>query len=153
MLDISFPSILFTIINILFFAWIMKKFLFQRVMNVINERQKHIADQFAEAEEKQKAADQTRNEYEEHLRNAKQESQKLLQDTMDKAEAERQKRVQETEEEISEMKKKAARNLALEQEKAKKDLQADISRLAVQAARKILIEGQEGQKENEGSGN
>ncbi|MDD5866297.1 F0F1 ATP synthase subunit B [Lachnospiraceae bacterium YH-ros2228] len=153
MLDISFPSILFTIINILFFAWIMKKFLFQRVMNVINERQKHIEDQFAEAEEKQKSADQARSEYETHLKNAKIESQKIMQETMDRAEAERQKQIKATEDEISEMKKKAANDLLLEQEKAKKDLQADISRLAVQAARKILMEGQEGQKENEGSGN
>ena len=87
------------------------------------------------------------------MKNAKIESQKIMQETMDRAEAERQKQIKATEDEISEMKKKAANDLLLEQEKAKKDLQADISRLAVQAARKILMEGQEGQKENEGSVN
>lgn len=149
MLNISFPSILFTVINILVFAWIMKKLLFQRVMNVINERQKHIEDQFNEAKAKQDAADEKKAEYEKHLSNAKTEARAILDESRERAEKEHAKAVAETEHDIAEMKKKAASDLALEQEQAKKDLQSDISRLALQAARKIMTEGQK----NEGTGN
>lgn len=90
MLNITFPSIVFTIINILVFAWIMKKFLFQRVLDVIDERQKNIQAQFDEAKAREDAADSKKAEYEAHIRDVKLESEKILEESRVKAESERQ---------------------------------------------------------------
>ena len=141
MLNITFPSIVFTIINILVFAWIMKKFLFQRVLDVIDERQKNIQAQFDEAKAREDAADSKKAEYEAHIRDVKLESEKILEESRVKAESERQNLLEETQAEISHMKKKAEEDMRI---------QADIARLAIQAAHKIMTEGQEA---NEGTSN
>lgn len=150
MLNITFPSIVFTIINILVFAWIMKKFLFQRVLDVIDERQKNIQAQFNEAKAREDAADSKKAEYEAHIRDVKLESEKILEESRVKAESERQNLLEETQVKISYMKKKAEEDMRIESVNAKKNLQADIARLAIQAAHKIMTEGQEA---NEGTSN
>ena len=63
MLKVNFWDILFTIVNVLVIFWILKKFLFNRIMNVINEREANIKDQFTEADNRKKEADEEKAKY------------------------------------------------------------------------------------------
>ena len=49
MLKIDPWNIIWTVVNLLFLYWIFKKFLFDRVMGVINQRDEMIQKQFSEA--------------------------------------------------------------------------------------------------------
>ena len=48
MLKIDPWNIIWTVVNLLFLYWIFKKFLFDRVMGVINQRDEMIQKQFSE---------------------------------------------------------------------------------------------------------
>ena len=56
MLKIDPWNIIWTVVNLLFLYWIFKKFLFDRVMGVINQRDEMIQKQFSEAKKKSKRA-------------------------------------------------------------------------------------------------
>lgn len=52
MLKIDPWNIIWTVVNLLFLYWIFKKFLFDRVMGVINQRDEMIQKQFSEAKKR-----------------------------------------------------------------------------------------------------
>ncbi len=51
-------TVLVQIINFLILVFLLKKFLFNRILNIIDERESQIGKQFAEAEQKEKDAEQ-----------------------------------------------------------------------------------------------
>ena len=57
MLKIDPWNIIWTVVNLLFLYWIFKKFLFDRVMGVINQRDEMIQKQFSEAKKSQDDAE------------------------------------------------------------------------------------------------
>lgn len=52
MIDISFWNILWTAVNLLILYLFAKKFLFGRILKIMEERKKHINGQFEEADKK-----------------------------------------------------------------------------------------------------
>lgn len=50
-------------LNFLILVWLMKRFLYRPVLNAIDAREKRIATQIAEAEAKEAAANQQRDEF------------------------------------------------------------------------------------------
>ena len=51
-------TVLVQIVNFLILVFLLKKFLFNRILNIIDERENQIGKQFAEAEQKEKDAEQ-----------------------------------------------------------------------------------------------
>ena len=60
-------NLVFTIINLLVLYFLMKKFLFKPVNNIIAQREEAIKKQFDEADEAQKKADDLKKQYEDSL--------------------------------------------------------------------------------------
>lgn len=57
-------NLVFTIINLLVLYFLMKKFLFKPVNNIIAQREEAIKKQFDDADEAQKKADDLKKQYE-----------------------------------------------------------------------------------------
>lgn len=81
-------NLVFTIINLLVLYFLMKKFLFKPVNNIIAQREEAIKKQFDDADEAQKKADDLKKQYEDSLANAKEDSAKLVQEAREKARVE-----------------------------------------------------------------
>ena len=67
-------SLLFTIINLIVFYLLLKKFLFKPVMGIMEKREKMIADGLKNASDSQEEAARLKAEYEKALEGAKAES-------------------------------------------------------------------------------
>lgn len=70
-------NLVFTIINLLLLYLLLKKFLFKPVCEMMDKREKLIHDQMAEAEAEKAEAMKLKADYEETLKNARQEAAKI----------------------------------------------------------------------------
>lgn len=138
MLKIDPWNIIWTVVNLLFLYWIFKKFLFDRVMGVINQRDEMIQKQFSEAKKSQDDAESLKSDYKKKLESAKTQADQIILDARARAEAEQEKALERTDS----MLEKAKADIASEQDKATKAAEAEIAKLAILAARKIVKTGE-----------
>lgn len=141
MLSINFWNILWTVVNLLVLYVVFRKFLYQRVMNVIEAREEMVKKQFDDAKKSEEDANKLKADYEARLSDARTEADQIIIDARARAEEEHARSVEETREETEHMLEKAKEDIANEQEKAQQAAQAEIARLAVIAARKIMKTG------------
>ena len=127
MLHISFWNILFVVINMLIDYWIMKKFLFDRVVAVIDARENLIQDRFNEAETKAKEADEKKAEYQEKMKGAKEAAEQILADAHTEADHLQEKRIAEANEAAEQIRVKAMEQIAREQQKAEEETREKMS--------------------------
>ena len=140
MLSINFWNILWTVVNLLVLYVVFRKFLYQRVMNVIEAREEMVKKQFDDAKKSEEAR-KLKADYEERLSDARTEADQIIIDARARAEEEHARSVEKTREETEHMLEKAKEDIANEQEKAQQAAQAEIAKLAVIAARKIMKTG------------
>lgn len=133
-------NLLFTIINLLVLYFLMKKFLFGPVNNVLKKRKDLVDQKFADANLNEENALKMKDEYETALKSVKDESEKIVADAKERARNEHDKIIKETELEAERMLENARQNIAQEQSRALRKMQADIVGLAIAAAAKIVGE-------------
>ena len=119
-------SLLFTIINLIVFYLLLKKFLFKPVMGIMEKREKMIADGLKNASDSQEEAARLKAEYEKALEGAKAEA------------GESERILQEANTEAVGILKDARKTIENERKQTMNDLQSEIAGLAMQAARKIV---------------
>lgn len=141
MLSINFWNILWTVVNLLVLYVVFRKFLYQRVMNVIEAREEMVKKQFDDAKKSGEDANKLKADYEARLSDARTEADQIIIDARARAEEEHARSVEKTREETEHMLEKAKEDIANEQEKAQQAAQAEIAKLAVIAARKIMKTG------------
>lgn len=81
-------NILFNIINLLILYFLMKRFLFKPVKNILAKRQEEAESRFREADEKEAKAQESAAKYEALLADAEDEKTKLLADARQNASGE-----------------------------------------------------------------
>ena len=128
-------NLVFTIINLLVLYFLMKKFLFKPVNNIIAQREEAIKKQFDDADEAQKKADDLKKQYEDSLANAKEDSAKLVQEAREKARVEYDRIVKSADEEVTKRMQKAEETI---QEESIRSMQSEIQNLVVAAASKVV---------------
>lgn len=133
-------NLVFTIINLLVLYFLMKKFLFKPVNNIIAQREAAIKKQFEDAEAAKKQADEIKKQYEASLTDAREESAKLMQETKNKARAEYDRIVKSAEEEVNRRLQKAEETIAEEKTKSLRSMEVEIEGLVVAAASKVVGE-------------
>ena len=133
-------NLVFTIINLLVLYFLMKKFLFKPVNNIIAKREEAIKKQFDEADEAQKKADELKKEYEASLANAREDSAKLVQEAKEKARVEYDRIVKSADEEVAKKLQKAEETIQEEKNKSLRSMQSEIQGLVVAAATKVVGE-------------
>lgn len=141
MLKLDIWNIVWTIVNILVLYAIFRKFLFQPVLKVIQDRENIIKNQIDNAQKVTDDANQLKADYEKKLEVAKDEADKIIVEARQRSEKERAKAIETTKQETQDMMERARGNIEREQENARKAVQADIARLAIAAAEKIVKTG------------
>ena len=76
---------IFTLCNLLIVFFVMKKFLFKPVKKMIDDRQKEIDDQYADAEKSKTDAAELKSQYETRLAEANAEKEAILKEAYRKA--------------------------------------------------------------------
>ena len=138
MLSLDIWNLLFTVINVLILYLLMKKFLFQPVLAVLEKREEMIASHMEEARKNQKEAEELKTDYEAKLQNAREEAQAVVHNARTLAEQEREGILMQAQKESEQLMEHTKGVIAAEKERAQQEVKDEIAALAVLAARKIM---------------
>lgn len=138
MLKIEFWDILFTVINLLIFYLLIKKFLLKPIKKIIDARQQMVQADFDAAVKSKEEAEQLKNEYEENLRHAEADAEEITQKAHKKAERQKEKIISSASEEAKQIVANAQKNAQQEYDQTMSRLESDIASLAMEAAEKVI---------------
>lgn len=133
-------NVLFEIVNILVLFLLMKKFLFGPVLAVIEKRRELIEQQLSEAENAEKQALELKNQYEDKLQTAHQESYDIVDQAKVRAGKEYERIVEKANGEAEKIIEDAQGAAKVEHKKVLSEVEAEIAGLAMVAAAKIVGE-------------
>lgn len=131
-------NLLFTVINLVIFYILMKKFVWNKVLGAMDKRQSMIDQQFKDADEDRRAAGALKTEYEGRLAGADEESARLIADAKVTAKAKADKIVDQAKLTSDKMVRDAHQTIEHERNEALQSVKHDIAALAMDAAAKVV---------------
>ncbi|HEX3028821.1 MAG TPA: F0F1 ATP synthase subunit B [Clostridia bacterium] len=129
---------LITFINLIVFYLLMKKFLFKRVTQFMDNRTKSIKDSIDNAEKSKVEAAELKTQYAEKLHSAKEEADNILNEARSRAGKEYEEIVANARIEAENILAKAREEIDREKEELLKDVKSQVAGLALAAASKVL---------------
>jgi len=124
--------------NLLLLMYLMKKFLFKPVQNILNKRQQEIDNIYAQADADRSSAAEMKEEYTRRMSSAREEADRLVRSAVDEANRKGEEILEGAHQQAAHMKRKAEGEIAQERLKAYAELKKDISGMAVDIAEKMV---------------
>lgn len=137
-LGIDFKALLAQIINFLLLLFILKKFLYGPVVQMLDKRKKTIAEGLENAEKAKAMIEKTEQETQEKINLAVQEADKVINEAKAQAKKEAEKIILSANETSTMMLEKTKKQIELEKEKIIADAKKDLSGLVMSAVEKII---------------
>lgn len=131
-------TLIITICNLFIQMFIVKKFLLDKVLAVLDQRRKAADEQIVEAQTARDEAMAIKQTYEENMRQAKAEASELLNRAQKTAAARSEEMLAQTQAQVAQLKEKAAADIEQEKKKALNDVKDTISGLAMEIASKVV---------------
>ena len=128
------------ICNLFLTVFLVKKFLFDRINKVVEERKQMVEKELDEAAVSSRDADLLKKKYELSLENAKAEADDIVTKAKVRASEEYDRILKKADADAAKKADEAKKVIELEREKALNDLQASVTGLAMTAAAKLLSE-------------
>lgn len=125
-------------INLVVLYLLLSHFLFKPVMGIMDKRKKIIEDGLKNAQDAQNDAKKMKQEYEDALKGAKQESAQIIENARSAAKNEYDRIVGEAGDKAGNIIESAKETVRVERERTMKELQGEIAGLAVASAAKIV---------------
>lgn len=126
------------ILNFLFLVFILAKFVYKPLLNVMEARKNKIASDLEAADTAKVEAEAVKAEYAAKLADARQEAQAIIENARKNAQAAHDKIMAETKAEQDQVVAAAKETIALEKQKALADVRAQVINLSMVAASKIV---------------
>ena len=133
-------SIILTLVAIIILYFGLKKLLYEPVNNFLEERKKGISDDMENAKQSKIEAEELKIEYETKMREAREQSQKILDDSRVRSRELRDELMNEAREEAASIKERARRDIERERAVAFESLKSETADIAVLIASKIMEE-------------
>ena len=131
-------TIIFQICNLLILFLLVRKFLWKRVMAVLDARQKEIDGIYDAAGKDRVEAAQLKQTYTERMSGAREEADRLVRNAVDTAQNRGDAIVKEAQAEAAHMKQKAESEIEQEKRKAYSELMGEISGMAADIAGRMV---------------
>jgi len=126
------------LLNLFIQIYLFKRFLFKPVKAIIAKRQAQANSVLEDAENEKLAAQKAKEDYNEHLKKAYAEADKISANTLESAKMRSEQIINEAQEKAYSMREKATREIELERRKAMNEAKNEISSLAVDIATKLV---------------
>src|ERR1700677_1108753 len=127
-------------INFLILVWLLKRFLYRPILHALDEREKGIAGQLAEAEAKKAEAQKERDDFQHKNEAFDQERAVLLKKATDEARAERQRLLDIARKDADALRAKRQEALRNEQRNLSREISRWAQREVFAVARKTLVD-------------
>lgn len=131
-------NLVWNIVNLVVLYLLLRHFLFKPVMGIMDKRKKIIEDGLKNAQDAQSDAKKMKQEYEDALKGAKQESAQIIENARSAAKNEYDRIVGEAGDKAGNIIESAKETIRVERERTMKELQGEIAGLAVASAAKIV---------------
>ena len=128
----------FTLANTVALFLVMKKYLFQPVMKVIEDRQNEIDGMYADADQAKASANALEAEYQKKLSAAAETSDRIVKEAMVRGHSREEEIIRQANAEAAAIMDKAAADIAQEKKKAINDAKDEISGMAMAIAEKVV---------------
>ena len=129
---------IFTLLNLLLLFFVMKKFLFKPIKQMIDDRQKEIDDLYTDAGNAKESALALEKEYQAKLSAATETSDRIVKEAVARGQAREEEILRAANAEASAILDKAAADIAQEKKKAINDAKDEISGIAIAIAEKVV---------------
>ena len=133
-------NFLYTMINLIVLAFLLKKFLIKPVTDIMEKRRQLIEDGLKNAQNAQEDAMKMKEEYAQALGGAKEESVRIVEKARKDAKSEYERIVEEADARAGSIIESAKADIRVEREQTMSALQSEIAGLAMSAAEKIVEE-------------
>jgi F-type H+-transporting ATPase subunit b len=137
-LGISFPNILFQLVNFLVFLWILRRLLYGPVTRMLRERRERITESLREAEDLRAQVERDRTEFESELQRARAEAQRIRDEASSTAEVIRERELERARGDVERMRTEAQADVERAQQQAAAELRAQTADLVMQATSRVL---------------
>lgn len=137
-LSIDFFTALFTLGNTVVLFLVLKKFLFQPVMKMIQDRQREIDDLYADADRAKREATDLQNQYQAKLSDATQTGERLVKEAMERGQQRQDEILRQANAEAEAILQKAQADIAQEKKQAISEAKNEIAGLAMEIAGKVV---------------
>ena len=137
-ISVNIWQILISLINLVLLFFIIKKFLFKPVKNILAKRQDEINSQYDAADQARAEAEQSRVAYEEKLSGAKSEADAILQSAADNAKFRGDKIIAEAQQTADGIIRRAETEAELERKKAIDGIKQEIVSVSGALAEKMI---------------
>jgi len=121
------PEILTQLVAFLLVLWVLKKYAFSTVFNILSERRKNIAASLDEADAKKKEMEALKKEYEQRLQGIEQEGRKKVLEA-----------VNEGQRLAGQIREKARADAAAQTERAKEDIAREVQKARIEIRNEIV---------------
>ena len=129
---------IFTLCNLIIVFLIGKKFLFGPVKKMMDERQQEIDDMYDDAEKSKSDAAELKNEYEEKLNSAREQSEEIIKASVRSAKLKEEEIIKNAKAEAAATLKRADEQIEMERRQALNDIKNDVSNIAIDIAATVL---------------
>jgi len=128
------------VVNFLILVWLLKRFLYKPILHAIDEREKRIAKELADADTKKTEAEKERQEFQKKNEELDQQRDELLSKAKDEAQAERQRLLEESRQAAGALRAKQQDALKREQESLHDEITRRTREEVFAIARKTLTD-------------
>lgn len=131
-------TLIVTIGNLFLQLYLIKRFLLDKVLAVLDQRRELADRQLQEAQQTNQEAQQLRQSYESHMDQAKQEAGQIIHTAQKAAQTRSEEILAQAREQAAQIKEKAALDIAQAKKKALNDAKDEVSDLAMAIAGKVV---------------
>lgn len=126
------------ICNLLLQMYFIKRFLLDKVVNILEKRKAEANAQIEDAEKANAEAQEMKAEYERGLQNAKEEANQILNAAQQSANARTEEMISDARRQAEQIRQRAENDIALERSKAVSELKDEIGDMAIEIASKVV---------------
>lgn len=126
------------ICNLFIQMYLIKRFLFKPVHEILEKRRAAVDAEIIQAEETKAKAEAIRAEYERNMQDARQKANEILDSARNTAAIQSEKILKEAQDQTFAMKNKAEKEIAQEKKKAVNEVKGEIGDMAVEIAGKVI---------------
>ncbi len=137
-IGVDFWTALFVLLNTLALFFVMKRFLFVPVKNMIEQRQKEIDALYADAGQAKQQAQALEAEYQQKLSDATQTGERIVKEAVARGRSREEEIIRQANRDASAILDKANADIALEKKKAINEAKDEISVIAMAIAGKVV---------------
>jgi len=133
-------TLLWQVINFLVLLWLLKRYLYGPITEMLDKRSQKINNDLDEAEKRKSDAQELKEKYETELRNARQEAQEIIEQAEDRGKRRAKEIINQAQDEAEKIKENKLAEIEQAKKEALVELRNEVASISLLAAGKIIKE-------------